>query len=77
MYSPSNTTAENLRITRNVSTIGCLQSVPNTQTPKFKVILDQQVQARTTHLSIANDTVTLYSLIKLHIVVMLVIYYIH
>jgi hypothetical protein len=37
---------------RSVSTIKCSQSVSSTQTPKFKVILDQRVQARTIHLTI-------------------------
>ena len=77
MYSPSNTIAENLRIARNVSTIGCLHSVPSIQISKSEVILDQQIKARTTHLSIANVNVTLYSLMKLHVVFMLVIYHIH
>jgi hypothetical protein len=35
----------------NGSTIGCSQSIPSTQTPEFEVILDKQVQARTTHLA--------------------------
>jgi len=34
----------------NVSTVGCLQSISSTQTLEFKAILDQRVQARTTHL---------------------------
>jgi len=36
VYSPSNTTAENLQMTCNVSTIGCLQSVLSTQTPSLR-----------------------------------------
>jgi hypothetical protein len=35
----------------SVSIVGCLQSVLSTQTSKFEVILDQQVQAWMTHLA--------------------------
>jgi hypothetical protein len=52
MYGFSNTTVEDLQMNRSVSTIKCSQSISSTQTPKFKVILDQRVQARTIHLTI-------------------------
>jgi hypothetical protein len=50
VYNFSNTIAEDLQTTRGVSTIGFSQSISSTQTPEFEVILDQRVQARTTHL---------------------------
>jgi hypothetical protein len=51
MYCLSSTTTEDLRMFCNVSIVGCLQSVPSTQTSEFKAILDQQVQAWMTHLA--------------------------
>jgi hypothetical protein len=47
----SNTTTENLQTACSVSTIGCLQSILNTQSPEFTALLDQGVQERTTHLN--------------------------
>jgi hypothetical protein len=44
VYSLSNTKIRNLLMVRNVSTVGRLQLIPSTQTPEFKVILDQLVQ---------------------------------
>jgi hypothetical protein len=44
MYGLSNTKTRNLLMTPSVSTVGCSQLIPSTQTSKFKVILDQQVQ---------------------------------
>jgi len=38
-------------MTWSVSIVGCSQSVPSTQTPKFEAILDQRVQVRTTYLA--------------------------
>jgi hypothetical protein len=35
---------------RSVSIVGCLQSVPSTQTLEFEAILDQRVKGRTSHL---------------------------
>ena len=46
------TTTEDLRITHNVSTIGCSHSVLSTQTSEFNAISDQWVQAQTTHFAI-------------------------
>jgi hypothetical protein len=37
----SKTMAKNLRTTYSVSTVGCSQSIPSTQTPEFEVMLDQ------------------------------------
>jgi hypothetical protein len=40
VYDLSNTTTEFLCMTYSVSTVGCSQSVPSTQTLEFEVILD-------------------------------------
>jgi hypothetical protein len=40
-----------LRTIHNVSTIECSQSVPDTQTLEFKMILDYQVKDHTTHIA--------------------------
>lgn len=55
VYSISNTTIEDLRITRSVSTHWCLQSVLSTQTPELKAILNQQVEARTIHFAAETE----------------------
>jgi hypothetical protein len=36
----SKTMAKKLRMAYSVSTVGCSQSVPSTQTPEFEVMLD-------------------------------------
>jgi len=51
VYCLSNTTTEDLWTARIVPIVGYSQSVPSTQTLDFKVILDQQVQVWTTHLT--------------------------
>ena len=51
MYRLSNITTENLRTARSASTIGCLQSILSTKTSEFTTMLDQRVQAQTTHLN--------------------------
>lgn len=51
MHCLSNTTTEDLWTARIVPIVGYSQSVPSTQTLDFKVILDQQVQVWTTHLT--------------------------
>jgi hypothetical protein len=43
VYELSKTTVENLRMTRSVSIVGCSQLVLSTQTPKFTVMLNQQI----------------------------------
>jgi len=40
-----------LRTIHNVSTIECSQSVPDTQTLEFKMILDYRVKDHTTHIA--------------------------
>ena len=50
VYKLSNTKIENLQMTHSASTIGCLQSIPSTETPEFEAILDQRVKDRITHL---------------------------
>ena len=50
MYKISNSTTKNLRMARNVSNTGCLQSVLSIQALEFAAMLDQWVQDRTTHL---------------------------
>jgi hypothetical protein len=42
--------AKSLWMARSVSIVGCLQSVPSTQTLEFEAILDQRVKGRTSHL---------------------------
>jgi len=49
VYGFSNTMIKNLQTAHSVATIGCSQLIPSTQTLKFAAILDQQVQAWTTH----------------------------
>ena len=49
VYSLSNTMIEDLRMTRIILIVGCSQSILSTQTPEFKVILNQRIQAQTTH----------------------------
>jgi hypothetical protein len=51
MYKLSNITTKNLRTARSASTIGCLQSIPSTQTSEFRTMLDQRIQAQMTHLN--------------------------
>jgi hypothetical protein len=51
VYGLSNITAKNLQMTRSVSIVGCSQLIPSTQTPEFKAILNQRVQAWTTYLA--------------------------
>jgi len=41
VYELSNATIENLWMARSVSTIGCSQSIPSTQTPEIEAMLDQ------------------------------------
>jgi hypothetical protein len=55
VYSISNTTTENFRTAQSVSTHWCLQSVLSTQTPELKVILNQQVEAQTTHFTVETE----------------------
>lgn len=51
IYEISNTTIKNLRMTRSVSTIGCSQSIPSTQSSKFIALLDQEVKEYLVHLN--------------------------
>jgi len=51
VYDISNTKVKGLRITRSVSIIGCMQSVPSTLTLEFQAILNQQVEAHMIHLA--------------------------
>ena len=44
VYGLSNTTAENLRVTRSVSTVGSSQSVSNTQSKEFMALKQQYAQ---------------------------------
>jgi hypothetical protein len=50
VYGLSNTTTQNLRMTRSVSIIGYSWSVLSTQTLEFAMMLDHKVQAQTTEL---------------------------
>jgi hypothetical protein len=52
-----------------VSIVGCLQSVLSTQTSKFEVILDKQVQAWMTHLAADYERLNA-EMVKLHRLVM-------
>jgi hypothetical protein len=49
VFGISNATTEDLRTIQSVSIMGCLQSVLSTQNLKFESILNQQVEAWTTH----------------------------
>jgi len=65
----SSTMAEDLQKIHNVSIIGCSQSIPSPQTSKFEMILDQRVQAQTTHLAadyelLSAETTKLRQLVK-------------
>jgi hypothetical protein len=51
MYGLLNNTIGNLRTTHSALIVGCLQSIPNTQTSEFVAMLDQRVQDWTTHLN--------------------------
>jgi hypothetical protein len=51
LYGLSDTTTKNLRISRSVLIVGFSQSIMSTQTLEFATILDQRVQAWTTHLN--------------------------
>jgi len=42
--------AKSLWMASSVSIVGCLQSVPSTQTSEFEAILDQRVKGHTSHL---------------------------
>jgi hypothetical protein len=44
VYGLSNTTTENLWMTRSVSTVECSQSVSSTQSLEFAALLDRGVQ---------------------------------
>jgi hypothetical protein len=52
VYGFSNTTTENLWITRSALNVGCSQLVSSTQTLEFVAMLNQRVQAWTTHLHV-------------------------
>jgi hypothetical protein len=54
VYELFNTTTENLRMTRSVSTVGCSQSVLSIQTPEFEAMLNKRVHDRTTNLNKKN-----------------------
>jgi hypothetical protein len=49
VFGISNATTVDLRTIRSVSIMGCLQSVLSTQNLEFESILNQQVEAWTTH----------------------------
>jgi hypothetical protein len=51
VYGLSNTTVENLWMTRSVSTVGCSQSVLSIQTPEFEAMLNKRVHDRTANLN--------------------------
>jgi hypothetical protein len=51
VYGLSNSTTENLWMAGSASTIECSQFITSTQTLEFEMMLDQWVQARTTHLN--------------------------
>ena len=51
VYGLSNSTTENLWMVGSAATIECSQFITSTQTLKFEMMLDQRVQARTTHLN--------------------------
>ena len=46
VYGISHTTVEELQTTQNVSTVGCSQSTPSTQSPEFHVILNNKLYLR-------------------------------
>jgi len=60
VYGFSNTTTENLRTTRNVSTIESSQSLLSIQSPKFTVLLDQGVQKCMTVLNEKYERLSTY-----------------
>ena len=58
VYKLSNSTTENLQTTRSASIIGYSQSILITQTLEFAVMLNQRVQAQTTHLNEKYERLT-------------------
>jgi hypothetical protein len=55
VFGISNATTEDLRTIQSVAIMGCLQSVLSTQNLKFESILNQQVEAWTTHNAVETE----------------------